>query len=411
MSSRLSRVGLTGRAGRTGKDGGDAPAQRPEGPLIWVHATSTQRLDVLSDLAGRLKVNHGEIHVLATFDAQTCAPDITAVEGCDWVLPLHVSTQSEARQFVTHWRPGLALWTGSTLQPTAIRIADEAGVPLILVDADGAGFEGGRRSWFKDPVRQTLLRFARVLSVGPSATAALIRLGLPPGRVETAVPMRLGPSPAAFPEDDIAQVAEELSGRPSWLAAHIHPEEFGTVLTAHRAALRLSHRMLLVIVLDAPQYRPDLLDLLEGMTLRHAVWQLGDPIGDNLQVLVVDDPDDLGLWYRTSPQSFLGHSLVPGETGRSPLEASALGSAVLHGPNVGDHTEAYARLASAGAARLVGDGSQLGSEVAQLLAPEKAAAMALAGWEVVTEGAALTDRLLALILQQLDLVQDPDESA
>ena len=384
---------------------------RPDGPLIWLHATSVERASVLDDLATRLKSNLSETHVLITYDPETCAPPPKPGEGGNWLLPLGALPIAESRQFITHWAPDLCLWAGAVLHPTLIRAADEAGHHMILADADSADFDSGRRGWFKDPIRQTLVRFDQILTTGVPASSALVRLGVSADRIETTVPMRLGPTPTSFPEEDITFLAEELAGRPSWLAAHIHPEEFGLILTAHRAALRLSHRMLLVIVLDDDRYQQDLLDLLEGMTLRYLVWQLGDPIEDNTQVLVVDDIEELGLWYRTSPQTFLGHSLVPGETGRSPLNASALGSAVLHGPNVGEHTAAYARLASAGAARLVSDGAQLGTEVAQLLAPDKAAAMALAGWEVVTEGAALTDRVLDLIQERLEALRDHNASA
>ena len=44
----------------------------------------------------------------------------------------------------------------------------------------------------------------------------------------------------------------------------------------------------------------------------------------------------------------------------------------------------------------------LGVEVSRLTAPDLAAAMALAGWDVATEGAELTERLVSLICDQLD---------
>ena len=75
---------------------------------------------------------------------------------------------------------------------------------------------------------------------------------------------------------------------------------------------------------------------------------------------------------------------------------------MLYGPNIRQHLPAYTRLASAGAARIVKDAEGLSAGVLQLIAPDNAASMALAAWEVVSEGAEVTDRLLDIIQDQLD---------
>ena len=68
-------------------------------------------------------------------------------------------------------------------------------------------------------------------------------------------------------------------------------------------------------------------------------------------MLVSEDTKELGLWYRVAPVTLMGSSMVSGEGGRNPLEAAALGSAVLYGPGVRDYLDSYSRLAQAGAAR------------------------------------------------------------
>ena len=84
------------------------------------------------------------------------------------------------------------------------------------------------------------------------------------------------------------------------------------------------------------------------------------------------------------------------------MRAAGLGSAVLYGPNVRNHLNAYSRLASAGAARIVNDANALGVAVARLIAPDHAATMALAGWQVASESAAVTDRIVDLVQDALD---------
>jgi 3-deoxy-D-manno-octulosonic-acid transferase len=109
----------------------------------------------------------------------------------------------------------------------------------------------------------------------------------------------------------------------------------------------------------------------------------------------------LGLWYRVAPISLVGGSLQP-IGGHNPFEPAALGSAILHGPYVTNFVDIYQRLSEAGAARLVTGPDTLSEAVHELMNPDKAAAMAHAAWEVVSQGAEVTDRALDAIFDRLD---------
>ncbi|NOR32353.1 MAG: 3-deoxy-D-manno-octulosonic acid transferase, partial [Sulfitobacter sp.] len=100
--------------------------------------------------------------------------------------------------------------------------------------------------------------------------------------------------------------------------------------------------------------------------------------------------------------SFLGSSLHSGPGGCDPFEAAALGSAVLYGPKVRRFLPSYTRLAAEGAARIVNDATALGTAVSRLIAPDQAAVMAHAGWDVISRGAALTDKVIDLVQETLD---------
>jgi 3-deoxy-D-manno-octulosonic-acid transferase len=195
---------------------------------------------------------------------------------------------------------------------------------------------------------------------------------------------------------------EQLRGRPVWLATGIQDDEIDTVLDAHRIAARLSHRLLLVVHPADPALTPGFLDKMRAANLRAANWSAGEDPEDTVQVLLADDPQDLGLFYRVAPVSFLGSSLTPGFGGRNPFEAAALGSAVLYGPNVRRFLPFYSRLAGAGAARIIKDAESLGVAVTRLIAPDQAAGMACAGWDVISEGAATADLLISLVENALD---------
>ncbi len=386
-------LGLSGLSRRP--EAGASQARR-EGQVLWIHATSDLRLSVLCGIAETLVSQRDDLSLVATYDPALVRPPEALDAVCDAVAPLSAPGGGPGRQVIQNWRPDLGIWSGGYLNGAVIRQAGDAGTRMILLDGDESGFQKRKRRWFSDPLQEALSRFSHVLANSEGAAELIRRAGLPAERIEVTRPLREVPTPPDCPDEEVAEVSRELVGRPVWMAAFSHPDEFGYIVTAHRNAVRHAHRLLLVIVLEDPAYRQDLLDLLEGMTLRHAVWHLGDPIDDQVQVLVADEPEDLGLWYRIAPQSFVGHSLVPGTEGRCPLNAAALGSAVLHGPHVGTHAEAYLRLTMAGGAQLVPDGNALGAQVARLIAPDRAARMALAGWDVATEGAEVVARITGL---------------
>jgi hypothetical protein len=121
-------------------------------------------------------------------------------------------------------------------------------------------------------------------------------------------------------------------------------------------------------------------------------------------VYLADTMGELGLWYRVAPTSLVGGSLQP-IGGHNPFEPAALGSAILHGPFVTNFVDIYQRLTEAGAARLVTGPDTLAEAVHELMNPDKAASMAHAAWEVVSQGAEVTDRALDAIFDRLDAGQ------
>ena len=71
---------------------------------------------------------------------------------------------------------------------------------------------------------------------------------------------------------------------------------------------------------------------------------------------------------------------------------------------MGKHTDAFTRLIKARAARIVNDKKSLGRAVSQMIAPDQAALMALAGWDVVTQAALSLDRVIDLTQSHLDAI-------
>lgn len=379
---------------------------RPEGELLWVHATSAERYVALCDLGRRLQAQRPDLCLLIT--CEEALAGLAQPEGCSIAAgPLPQDQPSAVRAFLSHWRPDLCLWSGGALRPVLLKHCREAGIPALLVDVDATDLPARKTRWLPDQSKRLMEYFTAILTPSKPALEQLRRAGVPQSKLHLTTRLRISATPPECNEDELDRVQQDLGSRPVWLAAHAEPTETGTILTAHKAALRHLHRMLLVIAMEDARQMEDTRAAVVKAGLRLCDWEAGEELTDNTQVLLTV-AEDLGLWYRAAPVTLMAGTLAAGPAGHNPLDAAALGSAVVHGPRVSSHSALYRRLKEAGAAVRVRNGAELAEEIIQLAAPDAAAGMALAGWQVVTEGAHLTDQLLERIQDLLDLREGED---
>lgn len=372
---------------------------RPKGKVLWFHADTLARLDILLTLAKRLKAQRGDFEFVLTCDA------LRGSEGFPDALfaaPPPAETRSDIDRFLLHFKPDILIWAGNGLRPALLHASDEAGLNMLLVDAADADWRQPSTRWLPDATSGALSLFHAVFAQDEAAAKRLRRLGVRTARVEVTSPLEAEIIPLKSHDGLHDEMTAALAGRPVWLAAGLHADEIEVVLLAHRRAARLAHRLLLIVVPQDPAIEGLVASASEDMPLRTVRWDNGEMPDENTQVLVAGDDSELGLWYRLAPLCFLGGSLVGNDKGQSPLMAAALGSAILYGPNVGKHLDTYSRLVAAGAARIVNDTDSLSAAVSHLIAPDRAASMAHAGWSVVSAGAETSDMIMTQLEDWMD---------
>ena len=392
-----------GPSGQTRPDASlsDTIAARPTGEMIWGHATSESRAAALIQITTRLRAQRPDLNLLLTMPADLPAPDA----GKPFITAVPLPEESPARiaGFLDHWTPDLCLWAGGQLRHALINAAADRKIPMFLIDAEESGFDTSRWRWLPDLTKVTLRRFDKILASSGNAANRLLKLGVPPADITITGPLMEGCAALPCHDKTRDRMAQTLDGRPVWLAAMVQPAEVPTVVTAHRAALRSAHRRLLILVPDDPAQGDPMTQTLRDQGWRVAQWSKAETPEEGCQILMADTRGDMGLWYRIAPITFMASSLEPGHGGQDPFEPAGLGSAILYGPNVNRHMATYTRLAAAGAARLVRDAETMAAAVTLLTAPDQAAAMAHAAWEVTTAGAEVTDRVIEMIQDTLDL--------
>ena len=372
---------------------------RPAGRLVWLHAPGEALVSPVRALARRLVEEDG-LPVLLT--APQAGPDLPGVI----IQPPPPDNPADARVFLDHWRPEIAVFAGGQLRPAVMHEAAERAIPMLVVNGKAPAFLRERDSWYPGLMRQALARLRAILAVDEAAARAFRKGGANLSAV--AVAGRMEEESAVLPvqESDRAALSRLLSARPVWFAAGVAESEEAAVLEAHRLAMQHSHRLLLILMPEHPSRAAALAAELEA----DGTWVVAECARDEdpepgTEILVADNPAEYGLWYRLAPITFLGGSLSGKGPVRDPMEAAVLGSAILHGPKTGQSGLVLGRLGTARATRAVASASGLGEALGDLLAPDRAARLAQAAWTVASDGAEVTER----VMQRIRAIMDGEE--
>ncbi|MBK4214688.1 3-deoxy-D-manno-octulosonic acid transferase [Paracoccus caeni] len=298
--------------------------------------------------------------------------------------------------------PTVLLLLGSDFPAALVTAARNSGLPVILAEARLDPQDAG---WsLRGAMRRELLRDMQAVLVTDAASQQVAyRMGARASRVVMTGPVAEIRDPLPCSEGERSALAELLSGRHAWFAASIPEDEEQAVIEAHQAALRQSHRALLFLApLDADR-APALAEQLEASGLNVAQRQLDEDPMDDIHVMITDGPTEMGLWYRLAPVTYLGGTLTDNDTAaRHPFEPAALGSAIVHGPAVGQFATEWQQLQGASASRQVANAEELATAVAELTQPELIATLASNAWTVSTGGADVTMRICAPVLAALN---------
>ncbi|WP_425071408.1 3-deoxy-D-manno-octulosonic acid transferase [Sagittula sp. S175] len=396
MSSRaLSLQAYLATTRGTPAPGATALPERPRGRLVWAWADGAERGRALASLCARLIAQYPDTTVILSGDAPA-HPGMMQ-------LPAPPERLADCTAYAQALQPDVVLWAGGALHPALIFALSQAKAHLVALDLGPeppSAPEAAR--WLPDPTPATLALFHSLYTTDQVGARRLRRLGVENARIHPKAPLMDADMPLPCDARQHEQVAALLAARPVWLAARLRGLEARDVLAAHRQAVRLNHRLLLVIVPSSEEEAQRIIRAASASQMRVCNWDAGETPDDNTQVLLTEGPEDIGLWYRLAPLTFLGGSLLTGTGGEDPFEAATLGTAILYGPNVGKHLSSYTRLVEAGAARIVRDADSLAAAVLQLVAPDMAAQMAHAGWEVISSGAELVDEVITEVADILD---------
>ena len=369
---------------------------RPIGRLVWLHVASADQASPMLELARRLALDDGHT-VLITCPAQVQLPQGVVQDA------VPQDTPADTKAFLAHWQPELAILADGELRPALLNAAVDQKIPLIIVQGRTPYLLREREGWYPGLVRGLLNAIPHILTLDEPAARAFRKAGAAPKAVQVAGRMEEQSSVLHHTEAERASLAEVMATRPAWLVAGLAEAEEDAIIAAHSATLRMAHRLLLIVVPQHAAQAEALAKKIEHNTGWNVALRASDEEPDpEVEVLIADSPAELGLWYRLAPITFLGGSLLGTGCLRNPMEGAALGSSLIGGQRPGEFGPVFERLTAASAILSITSPGDLTRALSELLDPDRAAHLANAAWRVASDGAEVTDSVIALIRRIID---------
>jgi 3-deoxy-D-manno-octulosonic-acid transferase len=397
---------------RRGERLGRASIERPNGPLVWVHAASVgETMSVLPVVDWLATSGLGVLLTSGTVTSATLAATRLPVGAFHQYVPIDLAPFIS--RFLDHWQPMAALFVESEIWPTTVTELDRRKIPQVLLNGRLSAKSLAR--WLTMPrlARSLFGRFSLVLAQSQPDAARFAALGVTDLKVTGNI--KFDCQPLGVDLAELTRLRRLIRHRPVLLAASTHPGEESIIADVTRRMAASVPGLLTIIVPRHPDRRGDIVKELEAARLDVAIRSLGQDPGLETDIYLADTLGELGLFYRLAPVAFIGGSLVP-IGGHNPIEAAQLQTALLHGPDVHNARDIFAALDTGGGARLVHDAAELANAAAQLLTdPQAATAMAKAAADIVLSSRGALDRTRAFLsdrvipgLSPTDLVKSSD---
>jgi 3-deoxy-D-manno-octulosonic-acid transferase len=399
------------------------PAKRAGVKRIWLQAVSVGEMLAIGPVIDGL-VKRGDVEIYLTTTTSTghkLAVERYAVKvmaigyfPTDWVCFSARAWKSVA--------PDLAILTEGERWPEFIAQARKRGVPLIALNGRLSDRSFSRmRAWLW-AVRPLMRGITRVLACSEHDAARFRELGFPAERVsstgniklDVTIPLLtetekaalrgelgLGPAAGVASESGADQSGAAAEPVPVLLGSSTWPGEEAALVGALRALREAGVPARLLLVPRHAERRGEVETALKETRFSFHLRSRGAAVGE-VDIAVGDTTGELRKFAQLADLIFVGKSLPPHGEGQTPVEAAALGRAILFGPGMSNFRPISRELLAAGAARVVNDGEELAVAATLLLRDREArAAMAEAaqGWHRANQGAVA--RTLAALDEEL----------
>jgi 3-deoxy-D-manno-octulosonic-acid transferase len=341
--------------------------------VAWFHGVSVGEVHLLRQLVRGFRERHADWQVVVSSTTDTGLAEARKHFADLDVIPYPFDFSWTVRRTMAKVSPNLIVLAESELWPNFLRAANNAAIPVVLVNGRMSPRTARRYARVAGLARWLL--FNRVTAFGMQTegyAASLRTLGVDLSRVCVTGSVKYDGVAADRDNPKTRELRELLGindGDLVWVAGSTHDPEERIALSVHRRIRGQFPGLRLVLVPRAPERFHEVAGLIEssGFTcVRRSKIGTGAESSSDA-VILIDTLGELGAAWGLATIGFTGGSLNDQRGGQSMIDPAGLGVPVLFGPHTWNFKDAVAGLLAAGGAIEVRDEAELEREAAHLL--------------------------------------------
>ena len=313
---------------------------------ILIHAASVGEVQAAEALIRRLRQSWPDHSITVTTQTPTGARKLQALFG-DAIQHLFfpVDTPGATARFLDRLQPSLVILIEREIWPEWMHQCRARAIPVALVNARLSEASAASYRRWQRLMQGVWPQLALAACADEETAARLQALGVPAARLHVTGNLKFD-QPLPTPLHP-AGIMPSLS-RSLVVAGSTHEGEESALLDAWPAFQARHPDAILVLVPRHPERFDSVARAIEALGLPMVRRSRGDAPDASTSVWLGDTMGELAHWYAEAQVCFIGGTLVP-VGGHNPLEAMALGKAVLFGPHTHNADAVYSAIEQLGA--------------------------------------------------------------
>ncbi len=330
----------------------------PKKNVIWVNALglgeSLSLTFFLQELAKKFD-DHTILFTSSTLQSQAALEKIPLRKNI-----IHqfspVDNHYAVNRFLKHWNPEISLFSELDIWPFRTMELKKRNKPLLLVNSRLNEAKKKSRKMLGKIFSEPLKAFDYIYLQDDKSKTHFLELGVEEKRIKVYGPIKSAGT--IFSDTSVIEkkIRSNMQNKIFWAAASLHESEETEILEAYKLAKRDIPNLVLIIIPRSIELSKNTMQKsLKYSRFVKYRYKKSDMPNKKTEILVIGRIGELGLWYKLSFISFIGHSLNYEriKTGKNPYEALQAKSVVIHGPKMLE--PGYEKLAELGIADTVND--------------------------------------------------------
>ena len=316
---------------------GIAKLPRPEGALIWLHASSVGESIASLTLIEKLLESRPNYNILITTGSISSAKLLEErLPKCVIHQFIPIDRKHWVQRFLNHWQPNLTILMESEFWPTQIKQLKKRNTPILVINARLS--ESSYSQWrLAGSMTRTIFgNLDLVLATNDQQARRFSNLGAP--YVLVAGNLKRSAPRLPLDADSAQDIIKQVGSRPVWLAASTHEGEDLPILKTQKKLLIQFPNMLTIIVPRHSKRGVDIEYLAKKIDLSVARRNKGEQIKPETELYIADTMGEMSLFYNVAHYVFIAGSLVP-VGGHNPIEAAHFNCAIFFGPLMAKNQE------------------------------------------------------------------------